>query len=285
VSIGKQALYVVATPLGNLGDMTHRAVAVLAAADVSAAEDTSHSRHLVQHYGITTPCIALHEHNEARVAPQLVRRIEGGEAVALISDAGTPLISDPGYTLVRLVQEAGCRVVPVPGASALIAALSAAGLPNDRFVFEGFLPAKGGARQRRLEALRDELRTLVFYEAPHRIIGLLEALCQVFGGEREAAVARELTKTFETIRRERLAELLRWVSADPQQQKGEFVVLVHGAAAVENGEEITISCERLLAVLLAQHSLKEAVALAAELSGLRRNRLYELAVRLRGGDE
>ncbi|MFQ5488089.1 MAG: 16S rRNA (cytidine(1402)-2'-O)-methyltransferase [Gammaproteobacteria bacterium] len=285
--MGKQALYVVATPLGNLGDMTHRAVAVLAAVDVIAAEDTRHSRRLLQHYGIATPCVALHEHNEARVAPQLVRRIEGGEAVALISDAGTPLISDPGYALVRLVQEAGCRVVPVPGPSALIAALSAAGLPNDRFAFEGFLPAKGGARLRRLEALRDERRTLVFYEAPHRIISLLEALCQVFSGEREAAVARELTKAFETIRRDCLATLLQWVAADPRQQKGEFVVLVHGAAAPQSDEVITVSCERLLSVLLAQHSLKEAVALAAELSGLRRNRLYELAVRLRGhgGDE
>ncbi len=285
MSIGKQTLYVVATPLGNLGDMTQRAVAVLAAVDVIAAEDTRHSRRLLQHYGITTPCIALHEHNEARVAPQLVRRIEGGEAVALISDAGTPLISDPGYTLVRMVQEADCRVVPVPGASALIAALSAAGLPNDRFAFEGFLPAKGGARQRRLEALRDEQRTLVFYEAPHRIISLLEALCQVFGGEREAAVARELTKTFETIRRERLAQLLRWVSADPQQQKGEFVVLVHGAAAVAHDEMTTLSCEQLLAVLLKRYPLKEAVALAAELGGWRRNRLYELAVRMQESDE
>lgn len=283
MSIEKRALYVVATPLGNLGDMTQRAVAVLAAVDVIAAEDTRHSRRLLQHYGIVTPCIALHEHNEARVAPQLARRVHEGEAVALISDAGTPLISDPGYALVRLVQEAGCRVVPVPGPSALIAALSAAGLPNDRFAFEGFLPAKSGARLKRLEALRDEPRTLVFYEAPHRIVALLRALCAVFGGGREAAVARELTKTFETIRRAPLATLLSWVEADPHQQKGEFVVLVHGAPASPQAASYHLTAERLLRGLLAHCSLKEAVDIALELGCGRRNHLYEMAVRLRDG--
>ena len=280
MSIEKRALYVVATPLGNLADMTHRAVAVLAAVDVIAAEDTRHSRHLLRHYGITTPCVALHEHNEARVAPGLVQRILAGEAVALISDAGTPLISDPGYGLVRSAQAAGCRVVPVPGPSALTAALCAAGLPNDRFVFEGFLPARAGGRRQRLQALRDETRTLVFYEAPHRILRLLEDLCEILGGGREAAIARELTKTFETIRRDSLAALRAWVAADPHQQKGEFVVLVRGAEATAEEALVEATPEALLTALLARLPLKEAVATAAEISGLRRNRLYELAVRL-----
>ncbi len=287
MSIAGQTLYVVATPLGNLGDITHRAVAVLAAADVIAAEDTRHSRRLLQHYGITTPCVALHEHNEAREAARLVARLRKGAAVALISDAGTPLLSDPGYVLVRRVQAAGFRVVPVPGPSALTAALSAAGLPAERFAFEGFLPARAAARRRRLQALCEETRTLVFYEAPHRILALLQDLVALLGATREAALARELTKTFETIHRAPLSDLLAWVTEDPNRQRGEFVVLVHGATPPGDASretEVTVDRKRLLAVLLAHMPARTAVAVAAELTGRRRNLLYEEAMALREGE-
>ncbi|HHO68310.1 MAG TPA: 16S rRNA (cytidine(1402)-2'-O)-methyltransferase, partial [Gammaproteobacteria bacterium] len=191
-------LFVVATPIGNLGDMTPRGVEVLQQADLIAAEDTRHSRRLAEHFGIATPMLALHEHNERSVAARLVERLRQGESIALISDAGTPLISDPGYQLVRAAREAGVPVVPVPGASALVAALSVAGLPTDRFVFEGFLPPRQAARRKRLEALKDEPRTLVFYESSHRIVDSLNDLKDVFGPGRQALLARELTKAFET---------------------------------------------------------------------------------------
>ncbi len=284
-SIEKRALYVVATPLGNLEDITHRALRVLAGVDLVAAEDTRRSRRLLRHYGIQTPCLAFHEHNEARQALRLLRRIQEGAAVALVSDAGTPLISDPGLGLVRRVQEAGCRVIPIPGPSALTAALSAAGMPCERFAFEGFLPAKGAARRRRLEALRDEPRTLVFYEAPHRILDLLELLCEVLGEEREAALARELTKAFETIHRDRLGRLAAWVAADARQQKGEFVVVVAGERRTSEQQAGALKgvggeAEAVLAILLERLTLKEAVSMAARLTGERRNQLYAQAVRL-----
>lgn len=280
MSITKGSLYIVATPLGNLGDITRRAVATLAEADVIAAEDTRRSQRLLQHLGISTPCMALHEHNERRMAPRIVDRLEAGQAVALISDAGTPLISDPGFELVRLVRECGFPVIPVPGPSAVIAALSVAGLPCTRFVFEGFLPPRAAARQRRLAALRMECRTLVFYEAPHRIQATLADLERVLGAQRVAVLARELTKTFETVHRDTLAALRLWVAEDTNQQRGEFVIMVAGRMQSKEEAETSIALEHLLTVLLAAHSLKQAVSLAAAISGVGRNRLYALAVKL-----
>jgi len=276
----KGVLYVVATPIGNLGDMTVRAIEVLSGADVIAAEDTRHSARLLRHFGIKTPTVAFHEHNEAAMGTRLLARMEAGDSVALISDAGTPLLSDPGYQLVRLAHERGLRVVPVPGPSALAAALSVSGLPTDRFAFEGFVPSKAAARRERLAALRDEPRTLVFYEAPHRILDTLHDMAQAFGGERQAVVARELTKVFETVRAGTLDALRAWLQADPQQQKGEFVVLIHGAAPGATSA-LPAETERVLAILLEDHSVKQAVGLAAKITGSHRNLLYKRAVELR----
>lgn len=275
MSIEAGTLYVVATPIGNLGDMTPRAVEVLQRVDRIAAEDTRHSAGLLRHFSLTTPMLSLHEHNERQKVAALLQRLQAGESIALISDAGTPLISDPGYVLVREAQLAGVRVVPVPGASALVAALSASGLPTDRFSFEGFLPAKGGARRKVLEALRQESRTLAFYESPHRILDSLADMAGIFGETREAVVARELTKTFETIRHDSLGNLLEWMRADANQQKGEFVVLV-GEAPKDEGEEGPAAEARRIADILAQElPVKQAAALAAKISGEKKNALYK----------
>ncbi len=262
----------VATPIGNLGDMTPRAVEVLKTAGHIAAEDTRHSAGLLRHFGIATPMIALHEHNERQRAQMLLERLLGGEDLALISDAGTPLISDPGYHLVRQTRAAGVKVVPIPGASALIAALSVSGLPTDRFCFEGFLPAKSGARTVRLEQLRREARTLAFYEAPHRIEETLADAVAVFGAAREAVLARELTKTWETLLAMSLGELLTRVKADPDQQRGEIVLLIAGA---ELADEIEAEAHRIALLLAEELPLKQAAALAAKLSGARKNALYD----------
>lgn len=221
-------LFVVATPIGNLDDISPRALRVLREVALVAAEDTRHSIRLFQHFGIETPLAACHEHNEREEGGRFISRLQGGEDVALISDAGTPLISDPGFHLVRQAQALGIRVVPVPGSCALIAALSAAGLPSDRFIFEGFLPAKAAGRRSRLQAVQEEPRTLIFYEAPHRLLESLADMRDVFGGKRRAVLARELSKTFETIRSLPLAELHDWVASDSNQQRGECVVLVAG---------------------------------------------------------
>ncbi len=274
-------LFVVATPIGNLGDLSPRARETLAAVDLIAAEDTRHSRRLLEHFGIHRPLLALHEHNERERCEGLIGRLQAGESVALISDAGTPLISDPGYRLVRAAREAGVPVVPIPGPSALIAALSVAGLPTDRFVFEGFLPAKGQARRNRLRALADEPRTLVFYEAGHRIEAMLADLAASFGGGREAVVARELTKQFEQIEGGPLDHLREWLAADERHRRGEFVVLVAGAPPREAGAGET---RRVLEILLRELPVKRAAAVAAELTGQRRNELYRLALTLSGGD-
>lgn len=270
-------LYVVATPIGNLDDISARAQRTLREVALIAAEDTRHSIRLLQHFGIETPLAACHEHNEREQGSRFITRLLAGDDVALVSDAGTPLISDPGYHLVRQARAAGIRVVPVPGACALIAGLSAAGLPSDRFVFEGFLPAKTAGRKARLEALREEPRTLIFYEAPHRILECLRDMAEVFGEARQAVLARELTKTFETLKGLPLGELREWVAADANQQRGECVLLLAGWEAPEE-EGIDAEALRVLDLLLAELPVKRAAALAAEITGVRKNLLYQAAL-------
>ncbi|KAF1056447.1 MAG: Ribosomal RNA small subunit methyltransferase I [Pseudomonas delhiensis] len=276
------SLYVVATPIGNLDDITPRALKVLREVALIAAEDTRHSLRLLQHFGIQTPLAACHDHNEREQGGRFLARLQAGEDVALISDAGTPLISDPGFHLVRQVRAAGIRVVPVPGPSAVITALSAAGLPSDRFIFEGFLPAKTVGRRGRLEALREEPRTLIYYEAPHRLLECLEDMCAVFGEERQAVLARELTKTFETLKGLPLGELRDWVRADSNQQRGECVLLLAGWQAPDD-EAVSAEAQRVLDLLLAELPVKRAAALAAEITGVRKNLLYQLALERKGG--
>nr|WP_277222107.1 16S rRNA (cytidine(1402)-2'-O)-methyltransferase [Pseudomonas indica] len=276
-------LFVVATPIGNLDDISARALRVLREVSLIAAEDTRHSARLMQHFGISTPLAACHEHNERDQGGRFLARLEAGEDVALISDAGTPLISDPGFHLVRQARAAGVPVVPVPGACALIAALSAAGLPSDRFVFEGFLPAKAAARRGRLALLKEESRTLIFYEAPHRILECIEDMEAAFGGDRQAVLARELTKTFETLKGLPLAELRAWVAVDSNQQRGECVVLVEGWQAPEGNEALSAEALRVLDLLLAELPLKRATAVAAEITGVRKNLLYQAALERRQG--
>lgn len=271
-------LYVVATPIGNLQDLTPRALEVLKVVSLIAAEDTRHSARLLQHFGVTTPTTACHDHNERDKSARLVERLLAGEDMALISDAGTPLISDPGFHLVRQAREAGVRVCPVPGACALIAGLSAAGLPSDRFAFEGFLPAKAHGRRQRIQALAGEQRTWMVYEAPHRLLECLEDLCDLLGAGRQVVLARELTKTFETIKGAPLGELVDWVRADADQQRGECVLIVEGAPQATDEDALDPEAERVLEVLLEELPVKQAAALAARITGLKKNRLYQLAL-------
>jgi 16S rRNA (cytidine1402-2'-O)-methyltransferase len=245
-----------------------------------AAEDTRHSRHLLRSFGIMTPLRSLHEHNERGRVAQVLRDLAAGKSIALISDAGTPLISDPGYHVLRRVHEAGLKAVPIPGPSSLLAALSVAGLPTDRFVFEGFLPAKSVARRRHLRTLAHEERTLVFFEASHRVAGMLADLAEIFGGERQAAVARELTKLFEEIRRESLAELYQWVIAEENHRRGEFVIIVHGAPPLVD-EPANDEARHLLLVLLEELPLRRAVTAVVKLTGLKKNRVYDMALSLK----
>ncbi|PAO92628.1 16S rRNA (cytidine(1402)-2'-O)-methyltransferase [Stutzerimonas stutzeri] len=275
---GVGTLYVVATPIGNLEDISARALRVLREVALIAAEDTRHSSRLLAHFGIQTPLAACHEHNERNEGERFIERLQAGDDVALISDAGTPLISDPGYHLVRQARAAGVAVVPVPGACALIAALSAAGLPSDRFIFEGFLPAKAAARRTRLEALKAEPRTLIFYEAPHRLLESLGDFEDVFGGERMAVLGRELTKTFETLKGLPLAALRAWVEADSNQQRGECVLLVEGWEAPQGESAVSAEALRVLDLLLAEMPLKRAAAVAADITGVRKNLLYQAAL-------
>jgi len=275
---GVGTLYVVATPIGNLEDISARALRVLKEVSLIAAEDTRHSSRLLAHFGIQTPLAACHEHNEREEGGRFLGRLQAGESIALISDAGTPLISDPGYHLVRQARAAGVAVVPVPGACALIAALSAAGLPSDRFIFEGFLPAKAAARRARLETLKEEPRTLIFYEAPHRILESLRDFEDVFGGGRIAVLGRELTKTFETLKGLPLDQLRAWVEADSNQQRGECVVLVEGWHAPQDESAVSAESLRVLDLLLAEMPLKRAAAIAAEITGVRKNLLYQAAL-------
>ena len=272
-------LYVVATPIGNLGDMVPRAVEVLHAVDLIAAEDTRHSGRLLKHLGIDTPLVAYHDHSDERQMGRVIDALVQGQAVALISDAGTPLISDPGYRLVREARQRCIRVTPIPGACAAIAALSASGLPSDRFGFEGFPPAKSTARLKKFEALSGSPQTLIFYESPHRILETLKDMMATFGSHREAVLAREITKTFETFLTGTLTEILQQVSADSNQQKGEMVVMVKGSSDALNASDAEQL--RILKVLLDDLSVKQAAVLAARITGGQKNALYQLALSLR----
>jgi len=266
-------LYVVATPIGNLEDITLRALRVLAEADVVAAEDTRHSRVLLARHGLDRPLLALHEHNEEQQAPQLIERLRQGADIALVSDAGTPLLSDPGYRLVGLAADAGIEVVAVPGPSAVTAALSISALPTDRFVFEGFLPARPAARRKALAKLRAESRTLVFFESSHRIAESLADLARAFGAERQAAVCREMTKQFETVLRGSLDELGGRVTADPNQRKGEFVLVVAGCDAA--ADSAMPEALRLARELQPTVGSSQAARIAARLMEVPRRELYE----------
>ncbi|MEF8834473.1 MAG: 16S rRNA (cytidine(1402)-2'-O)-methyltransferase [Halofilum sp. (in: g-proteobacteria)] len=270
-------LYIVATPIGNLADLSDRARTVLATADLVAAEDTRHTGRLLASFDGGAELVSLHEHNEQERIPALIRRLEAGASIALVSDAGTPGVSDPGYRFVVAAHEAGCRVVPIPGASAAIAALSAAGQPTDRFVFEGFLPARANARRERLKTLATEVRTLVLYESSHRISAALADLAAAFGSQRPATLARELTKAYETVHRATLGELATWVDADANQRRGEIVLVVAGASAAPAGSAgITLS--DALDVLLPELPPTRAAAVAARLTGTKRRDAYHAAL-------
>lgn len=265
-------LWVVATPIGHRDDISARAIETLRSVALIAAEDTRHSRPLMLQHNIGTPLVALHEHNEREAVASIVRRLEQGESVALISDAGTPLISDPGFRLVRTAREAGIRCIPVPGACAAIAALSVAGLPSDRFVFEGFLPPKSAARRSRLEELAGDPRTLIFYESSHRIVESLADMRDVFGAEREAVLARELTKLFETVIGEPLSQLAARVAEDPNQQRGECVILVAGRG--DDADAKLAEGQRVFAILRDELPPAKAAKLAAAITGAPRKLLY-----------
>lgn len=275
--MSESVLYVVATPIGNLEDMTPRALRILESVALIAAEDTRHSGRLLAHFNIKTPMIAVHDHNERQQQQKIIEILAKGEDVALVSDAGTPLISDPGFILVREVRAAGFRVVPLPGCCAMVAALSAAGIPSDRFAFEGFPPAKSQQRLNYFSTLAQESRTLLFYESPHRIIDSLKAVVEVFGAERPVAIARELTKTFETFLNGTAAEVLAQVEADPNQRKGEFVLMIQGAPEKDDSA-LDARSEEVLDILLEELSVKQASALAAKITGIKKKVLYQAAL-------
>jgi 16S rRNA (cytidine1402-2'-O)-methyltransferase len=283
-SEGAGKLYVVATPIGNLGDISARALALLAEADLVAAEDTRTTAHLLAHHGISAKLVALHEHNETLRAAELVARMLAGKTIALVSDAGTPGISDPGALLVARAIQAGVKVCPIPGANAAIAALSASGLVAPHFLFYGFLPVKPAGRRTALAALRELPHALVFYEAPHRVTECVVDLAATLGAEREIVIARELTKLFEAIHRCPLNEAGAWLAADPNRQRGEFVLIVSGAR--ENKQEgLAAEAERVLRLLLAELPLAQSAALAAAITGARKNELYARALELRAARE
>lgn len=272
-------LYVVATPIGNVTDISLRALHVLGLVDAVACEDTRNTSHLMQRFGLSKPLLAAHMHNEREAGDVIVRRLQAGERIALVSDAGTPAVSDPGAKIVDAVRAAGLRVVPLPGASAAVAALSASGLVNDQFHFVGFVPAKAKQRETALQALRAVTATMVFYEAPHRITEFAQALATVFEPTRQVVFARELTKLFEEIHRCTVAEAGAWLAADAHREKGEFVVLLEGAPEASDAQEA--EGERVLKILLAELPVKQAAALAAQITGVKKNALYERALALR----
>ncbi|MBD8168135.1 16S rRNA (cytidine(1402)-2'-O)-methyltransferase [Erwinia persicina] len=278
--ISASTLYIVPTPIGNLGDITQRALKVLASVDLIAAEDTRHTGLLLQHFAINARLFALHDHNEQQKAEVLLAKLREGQSIALVSDAGTPLINDPGYHLVRLCREAGIRVVPLPGACAAIAALSAAGLPSDRFCYEGFLPAKSKGRCDTLRELEKEPRTLIFYESTHRLLDSLQDMMAVLGPARYVVLAREITKTWESIHGAPVGELLAWVQEEDNRRKGEMVLIVEGYHAEE--EALPPEALRTLALLQAELPLKKAAALTAEIHSVKKNALYKYALEQQG---
>ena len=272
--MSQAGLYVVATPIGNLEDISYRAVRILSEADLIAAEDTRHSRVLLSHYNIATPMMAVHDHNEAQVEDPILERITKGEMIALISDAGTPLISDPGYRLVCAAREAGLPVYSIPGPSAVTAALSIAGLPPDRFAFEGFLPSKSTARKKKLKELHSETRTLVFFESSHRIKASIDDMTVIFGAQRLAAVCRELTKKFETVMRAPLAEIGKQLAQDKNQSRGEFVIVIGGYEGSES--ESLVNARKTAMALLEYLPASQAARVAAKLHDVPRRKVYEL---------
>lgn len=272
-----KTLYIVPTPIGNLGDITQRALSVLQSVDLIAAEDTRHTGLLLQHFAINARLFALHDHNEQQKAETLLAKLQEGQSIALVSDAGTPLINDPGYHLVRVCREAGIRVVPLPGPCAAIAALSAAGLPSDRFCYEGFLPAKTKGRCDALKAIEQESRTLIFYESTHRLLDSLEDICTVLGESRYVVLARELTKTWESIHGAPVGELLAWVKEDENRRKGEMVLIVEGFKVLSD-DALPADALRTLALLQTELPLKKAAALTAEIHGVKKNALYKYAL-------
>ncbi|MBK9521828.1 MAG: 16S rRNA (cytidine(1402)-2'-O)-methyltransferase [Rhodocyclaceae bacterium] len=276
----KNALYVVATPIGNLADISLRALDVLRGVDLVACEDTRHARHLLDHHGIRVQTLAVHQHNENEAANKLIAILAEGKSIALISDAGTPAISDPGARTVAAVRAAGFPVIPLPGASAAIAALSAAGMTEDRFLFVGFLPSKSSARRAAIKELAAISAVLVIYEAPHRVLETVADLAEVLEPQREIVIAREVTKLFEQIERLLLPDASAWLTADPNRQRGEFVLLVSGAVTSEKSE-IDLQTERMLTILLAELPLKQAAKLTAEITGQPKNALYQRALALK----
>ena len=271
-------LYVVATPIGNLQDITFRAIEILRQVDQVVAEDTRHTRILLKHFSIQKPISALHDFNEHQQLRKVIHALQQGKSIALVSDAGTPLISDPGFPLLREAIACGIKVIPIPGVCAAIAALSVAGLPTDQFVFEGFLPAKQEARQQRLQLLSSETRTIVFYEAPHRFISAMQTMVDVFGGKRMACVARELTKIHESIISDHLQSLFTYFQSHPAKQRGEFVIIVAGVQL--DNQSDSASSKQVLNILLSELPLKQAVKLASKITGERKNVLYEAALNL-----
>lgn len=271
-------LFVVATPIGHLDDISYRAISVLKSVQLIAAEDTRTSAQLLKHFGISTPLTACHDHNESNKIEHLIQRLLKGENMALISDAGTPLISDPGFKLVRAAQENNIQVIPVPGACAAIAALSAVGLPSDRFSFEGFLPSRQSQRISALQKLKDETQTMIIYEAPHRILECVKDMAEVFGAERPVGFAREITKTFETIKKMTLGELAAFVESDRNQQKGEIVLVIGGATEEKDLEQEKL--DQLLTRLLQDLSVKAVSQLAADLTGIKKKVAYQRALEL-----
>lgn len=277
-------LYIVSTPIGNLSDITLRAIEILKSVDLIAAEDTRHSQRLLSHYEIHTRCISLHDFNEDARIEKIISLLSTGKSVALISDAGTPLISDPGFRLVRAVQQNGCKVVPIPGACAAIAALSASGLPTDRFCFEGFLPAKKAALESRLQALKDETRTMIFYESVHRVVTTLSVMKSVFGAQRVVTLARELTKAFETIYQNTLEKACEWIECHAEQQKGEFVIVVSGLLEADIDQMAAQrALTQLLTTLLDEVTVKQAVSIACKMTGSAHRDVYALALKLKEG--
>lgn len=272
-------LYIVATPIGNLGDISARAIDILSQVDIVACEDTRHTQKLLSAFAIKNKTMSMHDHNERQRQEYIATLLQEGKSIALVSDAGTPLISDPGFHLVRHCRSLGLSVSPVPGACAAIAALSAAGLPTDRFTFEGFLPSKSGARQATLLALANESRTMVFYDAPRRAIDTIQDIVTTLGGERYVVIARELTKTFETIHSDTAANLLAWLEQDANQLKGEMVLIIEGYKT--DPDEISAEVIKTLTLLLAEMKPKTACAIAAEIHGVKKNALYDIALSLK----